>query len=124
MNKNDLIDAIAGETGCTKADTGRFIDAFVNQVTAAVASGDKVALVGFGTFQSASVQRKQAAIRRQELRSKVRHQCRRSFPLALPSKPRSMAVSNLYRSCEKKALRGFFSLCIRKVMVKELPVIP
>lgn len=53
MNKNELIDAIAGETGFTKADTGRFIDAFVNHVTAAVASGDKVALVGFGTFQSA-----------------------------------------------------------------------
>ena len=53
MNKNELIDAIAGETGCTKADTGRFIDAFVNQVTAAVAKGDKVALVGFGTFASA-----------------------------------------------------------------------
>ena len=53
MNKNELIDAIAGETGFSKADTGRFIDAFVNQVTAAVAKGDKVALVGFGTFQSA-----------------------------------------------------------------------
>lgn len=53
MNKNELIDAIASETGATKADTGRFIDAFMNQVTEAVAEGDKVSLVGFGTFESA-----------------------------------------------------------------------
>lgn len=51
MNKNELIDAIVAETGSTKAESGRFLDAFIKQVTNAVATGDKVTLVGFGTFQ-------------------------------------------------------------------------
>ncbi len=53
MNKNELIDAVAAEAGTTKAESGRVLDAFINQITTAVASGDKVTLVGFGTFQSA-----------------------------------------------------------------------
>lgn len=53
MNKNELIDAIAAEAGATKAESGRILEAFINQVTKAVAGGDKVTLVGFGTFQSA-----------------------------------------------------------------------
>lgn len=51
MNKNELIDAIAAEAGSTKAESSRILDAFINQVTKAVATGDKVTLVGFGTFQ-------------------------------------------------------------------------
>ena len=50
MNKNELIDAVAAEAGTTKAESGRVLDAFINQITTAVASGDKVTLVGFGTF--------------------------------------------------------------------------
>lgn len=51
MNKNELIDAIAAEMGASKAETARFLDALVNQVTDVVAKGDKVALLGFGTFE-------------------------------------------------------------------------
>lgn len=52
MNKSELIDAVAAEAGITKAESGRILDAYINQLTKAVASGDKVTLVGFGTFQS------------------------------------------------------------------------
>lgn len=52
MNKSELIDAVAAEAGITKAESGRILDAYINQITTAVASGDKVTLVGFGTFQS------------------------------------------------------------------------
>jgi DNA-binding protein HU-beta len=50
MNKTQLVDAIAAETGLTKADSKKAVDAFVKATTEALKSGDKVALVGFGTF--------------------------------------------------------------------------
>ena len=51
MNKTDLIDAVASETELTKADAARAVDAVIDAVTAALAKGDAVTLVGFGTFQ-------------------------------------------------------------------------
>lgn len=50
MNKAELIDAIAAEAGLTKADSKKAIDAFVKVTTNALASGDKISLIGFGTF--------------------------------------------------------------------------
>ena len=50
MNKAELIDAIAAETQLTKADAGRALDAFVSATTKALKKGDRVALVGFGSF--------------------------------------------------------------------------
>lgn len=53
MNKSDLINAIASESGLSKADSKKALDAFVNAVSNALKEGDKVALVGFGTFSVA-----------------------------------------------------------------------
>jgi len=50
MNKQELVDAIALAVGTTKSAAGESIDAFVAVVTQAVAEGDSVQLVGFGTF--------------------------------------------------------------------------
>jgi DNA-binding protein HU-beta len=50
MNKADLINAIAAESGLSKADSKKALDAFVSSVTGALKGGDKVSLVGFGTF--------------------------------------------------------------------------
>lgn len=50
MNKAQLIDAIAGEANLTKADAKRALDAFVKTTTGALRQGDRVALVGFGSF--------------------------------------------------------------------------
>ncbi len=50
MNKAQLIDAIASEASLTKADAKRALDAFVNTTTGALKKGDRVALVGFGSF--------------------------------------------------------------------------
>lgn len=52
MNKQDLIDAIAKNADLTKADSGRALDAAVEAIMGAVAKGDPVQLVGFGTFKS------------------------------------------------------------------------
>ncbi|MDR0874375.1 MAG: HU family DNA-binding protein [Prevotellaceae bacterium] len=50
MNKSELISAIAAESGLSKVDSKKALDAFVVSVTDALKGGDKVALVGFGSF--------------------------------------------------------------------------
>ncbi|MBP5423306.1 MAG: HU family DNA-binding protein [Paludibacteraceae bacterium] len=50
MNKTELIDAVAEKSGLTKADSKKAVDAITAAITGALKSGDKVALVGFGTF--------------------------------------------------------------------------
>ena len=50
MKKVELIESVAAKAGLTKADAGRAVDAFVASVTEALVKGDKVPLVGFGTF--------------------------------------------------------------------------
>lgn len=50
MNKAELIDAIAGDANITKADAKRALDAFIDATTKALKKGDRVALVGFGSF--------------------------------------------------------------------------
>ena len=51
MNKSDLIAAIAAKTECTKKDAEATLNAFVDVVTEALVKGDKVQLVGFGSFE-------------------------------------------------------------------------
>ena len=51
MNKSELVEAIAKKTGATKKSTEACVNAFVEAVTGALKKGDKVQLVGFGTFE-------------------------------------------------------------------------
>lgn len=53
MNKAELIDAIATTAKITKADAQRALDATIDNVTKALKKGDKVSLIGFGTFSVA-----------------------------------------------------------------------
>ena len=53
MNKTELINAIAAETGLSKADAAKALNATTAAIAKAVKAGDKVALVGFGTFAPA-----------------------------------------------------------------------
>jgi DNA-binding protein HU-beta len=50
MNKAELISAIAAESGLSKVDAKKALDAVVKCVSDALVAGDKVSLVGFGTF--------------------------------------------------------------------------
>lgn len=50
MNKAELISAMAVESGLSKADSKKALEAFVSSVTKSLKSGEKVSLVGFGTF--------------------------------------------------------------------------
>ena len=51
MNKQDLIAAVAAKAGLTKKDAETAVNGFIASVESALASGDKVQLIGFGTFE-------------------------------------------------------------------------
>lgn len=50
MNKAELINAMASESGLSKADSKRALDAFISSVGKAMQNGEKVSLIGFGSF--------------------------------------------------------------------------
>ena len=50
MNKGELIEAVAKDVGISKALAGKVMDSAIGAVTKSLKRGDKVALVGFGTF--------------------------------------------------------------------------
>lgn len=50
MNKAQLIDAIAENSGLTKADAKKALDSFINVTGDALKGGDRISLIGFGSF--------------------------------------------------------------------------
>tara|TARA_B110000459_G_scaffold203330_1_gene259431 strand:+ start:3689 stop:3961 length:273 start_codon:yes stop_codon:yes gene_type:complete len=50
MNKGELVDVIAKDAGLSKVDAGNALNAFVENVTGSLKSGNSVQLIGFGTF--------------------------------------------------------------------------
>jgi len=52
MNKQDLINSISEKSGLTKKDVESVLNSFLGEVTDALSSGDKVQLIGFGTFET------------------------------------------------------------------------
>ncbi|WP_281883896.1 HU family DNA-binding protein [Paenibacillus sp. YYML68] len=52
MNKMDLINNIAEKSGMSKKDVESVLNSFIGEVTDALATGDKVQLIGFGTFET------------------------------------------------------------------------
>lgn len=51
MNKSELIAKVADKTGLTKRAAGESVEAVLAAIEEALAKGDKVTLVGFGTFE-------------------------------------------------------------------------
>ncbi len=51
MNKSELIEKIASDADITKAAAGRALDSFIAAVTDTLKDGEKISLVGFGTFE-------------------------------------------------------------------------
>jgi DNA-binding protein HU-beta len=54
MNKTDLINTISEKSGLTKKDVESVLNGFLGEVSEALAKGDKVQLIGFGTFETRS----------------------------------------------------------------------
>ena len=53
MNKNELISAVAEKSQLSKADAKKALDSIIETISEALKAGDKVALLGFGTFSVA-----------------------------------------------------------------------
>jgi DNA-binding protein HU-beta len=53
MNKTQLVDAIAAESGLSRNDAAKALDAFVTNVSESLKNGDEVAITGFGKFSVA-----------------------------------------------------------------------
>ncbi len=54
MNKAQLVDAIAKKTGFTKKDMSKAVDVVFDTITEVLSRGEKVSVVGFGTFETRS----------------------------------------------------------------------
>lgn len=52
MNKQDLVASVAEKTGLSKKDSEKALNAMIETIKDALAAGDKVTLVGFGTFET------------------------------------------------------------------------
>ncbi len=50
MNKAELVEEVAAEVGLTKKDVNNVLDAMTSAITDSLARGEKITLVGFGTF--------------------------------------------------------------------------
>ena len=64
MNKAELIAAMSEEAGLSKKDAEKALDAFIYTVGESLAAGDKVQLVGFGTFETTRERLEKGAILR------------------------------------------------------------
>ena len=51
MNKQEIVDAVASKMNATKKDAEGYVDAFIDSVKEALADGEKVQFIGFGTFE-------------------------------------------------------------------------
>ena len=61
MNKRDLVESIAGDARITRVQAAKALEAFVRKVQESLVAGDRVTLVGFGTF--AVLERKARRVR-------------------------------------------------------------
>lgn len=51
MNKSDLVDSVVEQTGVMKKDCDKVVNIILDAITGTLAKGDRVQLVGFGTFE-------------------------------------------------------------------------
>ncbi|QTD57289.1 HU family DNA-binding protein [Parasphingorhabdus cellanae] len=52
MNKQELVDQVSEQSGLSKTDAGKTVDALVDTISGALKKGEEVRLVGFGTFST------------------------------------------------------------------------
>ena len=84
MNKSELIAAMAADSGLSKADTEKALNAFLGQVEKALKAGDKVQLTGFGSFEVKERAERMGATPRLERKSRSRLPKRRYSRPASP----------------------------------------
>lgn len=92
MNKSDLIDAMAADAGITKAAAKKALDSFTESVTNTLKKGDKVSLVGFGTFSTT----------RRNARNGINPQTKKTIKIPAKTVAKFKAGSDLSTAVNKK----------------------
>ena len=85
MNKAELIEQVASQTGLAKRTSGKAVDAVVSAISDCLAKGEKVTLVGFGTFR----------VRSRKARRGVNPQTRESINIPAKKVPKFVPGKNL-----------------------------
>ena len=85
MTKSELITSIANKTGLTKKTAEEVLEAFIGTVSDSLAKGEKVQLVGFGTFE----------VRERSARSGINPQTHEKITIAATKTPAFKAGSAL-----------------------------
>ncbi len=83
MNKAELIEEVAGQTGLTKRTSGKAVDAVVSAISDCLTRGEKVTLVGFGTLR---VTKKKARVGRNPQTGESINIPAKKVPKFVPSK--------------------------------------
>jgi len=91
MNKTELVEAIAKESGLTNADARKSVEAFISTVEKTLKKGDEIALTGFGKFSVAN----------RSARQGVNPQTGEKIQIAASKAPKFSAGADF-----KKALKG------------------
>lgn len=90
MNKKELVNEVAGKVGISKKEVANVIDAFTEAVSDALSKGERVMLVGFGTFDV--VQKKARKGRNPQTGKEIQIPARKT-PRFRPGKELRSAVS-------------------------------
>ena len=90
MNKADLVSMIAAKSNLTKKDSESALNAFVETVQAALKKGEKIQLVGFGTFE----------VRNRAARTGVNPRTKQSIKIPATKAPVFKAGKSLKDSCK------------------------
>ena len=72
MNKTEMIEAVASETGLAKTEVAKVLNAYTNAIVKTVAEGGEYTVIGFGKFMQASVKHAPAATLQPESKSRSR----------------------------------------------------
>ncbi len=113
MNKTELIDKIASQTGLEKTKVARTINTFLDVVTDALSSHEPVTLIGFGTFK----------VRRRQARKGVNPQTRKEMTIPATDVPVISFGESLKQSVAKKRkLKTFASASASKPANKKVAV--
>ena len=93
MNKQEFIDHIASQHGCTKKDAEKAIDIFTSSVIDALSQGKEISLVGFGNF----------TVSRVEAREGRNPRTGESLNIAAYNQPKFKVGQKLKDACNKKS---------------------
>lgn len=103
MNKAQLVASISEKSGITKKDSEKFLNAYVESVEEALEKGEKVQLVGFGTFAAL---KRAARVGRNPRTNEEIHIPESTVPKFVPGKEFKGKVNVVKKSPKKKACKS------------------